>query len=185
MNKITHGVVHGRFQPPPNGHIRYILAGLERTEHLIIGICTPKICTEEEAAASGYPCTKELNPFTFEERATMISLALDEAGIARDRYTCMPFPSDYQYVKERLPEGTVFLMSVTGAGDEKKIEYLKNLGLTVETIFSIPEGNERERSGVIRDSVQKGTTEWEKIMPKSITNYMKERHMLERLANLL
>lgn len=181
-NIFAHGVVHGRFQPPHNGHIRYILAALERCEHLIVGICTPKICTEEEAAASGYPCTEALNPFTFEERATMVRLALDEAGIERERYTSMPFPSDYAYVGARLPEGTVFFMSITGRGDEKKIEYIKTLGFTVETVLSVPEGNDRERSGTVRESAKEGKTDWETIMPKSIVRYIKENHMLERLA---
>lgn len=36
------GVIHGRFQLLHNDHMKYLLAGKERCEHLIIGICNPE-----------------------------------------------------------------------------------------------------------------------------------------------
>ena len=36
------GVIHGRFQLLHNEHMKYIMAGKERCEHLIIGICNPE-----------------------------------------------------------------------------------------------------------------------------------------------
>lgn len=35
------GVVHGRFQLLHNDHVKYIMAGMERCERLVIGICNP------------------------------------------------------------------------------------------------------------------------------------------------
>ena len=39
MDKV--GVIHGRFQLLHNDHMKYLLAGKQRCEHLIIGICNP------------------------------------------------------------------------------------------------------------------------------------------------
>ena len=175
------GVVHGRFQPPHSGHIRYILSALERAQHLIIGICTPAICTEEESARTGYPCTPALNPFTHDERADMIRAALDEAGISHDRYSFTAFPSDYKNIKDLLPKGTVFFMSVTGAGDTRKTSYIERLGFRTETLIQIPEESARERSGLVRELGKTADPAWEHQVPKSIAAYMKEHGLLDRL----
>ncbi len=182
-NKILTGVVHGRFQPPHNGHIRYILKALEKTEHLIIGICTPKICTDEEAARTGYPCTPALNPFTYQERVDMITLALSEAGVEKSRYECIPFPSDYENIESLIPKASVFLMSVTGAADTKKIAYLQERGYTVETIVSLPEGEERERSGIVREGGNNSTI-WEDIVPQSVAEYIRKNDLPSRLGGV-
>ena len=178
------GLVHGRFQPPHNGHIRYILSALERAEHVLVGICTPKICTKEESARSGYPCTQELNPFTYEERVGMITVALNEANIPSDRYSLLPFPSDYKNLDTIIPNDTVFLMSVTGESDEGKIAYIKNLGYGAETIYRIEEGAPRERSGKVREGAKTGDATWEDMVPKSVARYMREHNMLEKLSML-
>lgn len=171
--KIKHGFIHGRFQPPHNGHIRYIIAALEYSEFVTIGICTPQICTEEEAEKTGYPCTATLNPFTFQERVDMITLALEELEISKDRYTCIPFPSDYLGIAAILPKDTVFLMSVTGASDQRKIDFVQGLGYKVETLMNIHETDSRERSGIVRDAAKKHTTLWEEMVPKSVAVYLK------------
>jgi len=178
------GVVHGRFQPPHNGHIRYILAALEKADRVIIGICTPAICTKEEAARTGYPCTRALNPFTYSERVAMITLALWEADVAPERYEFVAFPSDYKNIEAIIPKGAVFLMSVTGGSDSEKIEHLQTLGYAVETVFSILPELDRERSGHIRESGRAGDGSWEHMVPKCVAGYMKEHGMLDRLSML-
>lgn len=179
--KIQNGIVHGRFQPPHNGHIRYMLSALERCEHLTIGISTPKICTEEEAKQTGYPCTAALNPFTHEERADMIRLSLEEAGVGSDRYTVIPFPSDYKDIKTLLPKDGVFLMSITSAGDRKKITYLQEEGFKVETIMTHDESAVRDRSGAVRTNAKEGV-DWEHMVPKAIAQYLKKHGLVGKLA---
>ena len=39
MHKI--GVIHGRFQLLHNDHLKYLLAGKKRCEHLVVGITNP------------------------------------------------------------------------------------------------------------------------------------------------
>ena len=45
------------------------------------GIATPEICSEEEAARTGYPCTAALNPFSYEERVGMLAAALQVMAV--------------------------------------------------------------------------------------------------------
>ncbi len=47
----TFGVIHGRFQILHNDHMRYLLAGKERCEHLVVGITNPDPTLVREDAA--------------------------------------------------------------------------------------------------------------------------------------
>ena len=181
MERIPIGVAHGRFQPPHNGHVRYLLAAFVQAEHVLVGIATPKLCTEEEAARTGWPCTAALNPFSFAERKGMITAALNEAGVSPDRYSFVDFPSDYAHVESIVPAGATFFMSVTGTGDTKKIEHLKSLGYAVETVMEIPEDEEREHSGGVRESAKAGTAEWQSLVPDSVRAYMEEHGLIKKL----
>ena len=183
MEKLSLGVVHGRFQPPHLGHVRYLLAAFARTERVVIGIATPRICSEEEAARTGYPCTAALNPFSYEDRMGMISTALDEAGIARERYSFVDFPSNYEEssLARIVPKDAVFLMSVTSGGDKGKIAHLASLGYATEIVIEIPESEEREHAGGVRESVRAGTDAWRALVPKSIASYMESHGLLDKL----
>ena len=169
MQKIPLGIVHGRFQPPHNGHVRFIQEALNRADHVIIGICTPTICTEEEAELTGYPCAPHMNPFSHNERIDMITLALAEISVPKNHYSFIPFPSDYQNIDSIVSKDTVFFMSVTSEHDQKKIDHLRNKDYKVETILSLPDDTNRESSSIIRKQLEG----WEKIAPQSVVEYIK------------
>lgn len=171
--KIPLGIVHGRFQPPHNGHIQYIVEALERVEHLTIGICTPKICTQEEALETGYPCTEELNPFSYEERVNMISDTLNSCGIAKDRYSIIPFPSDYKNIQKIVPSETIFFISHSGELDSKKKEYLENLGYKTEIILSL-DSSRKESGQKIRDMIKNKDNLWKSLVPESVKKRIEE-----------
>lgn len=180
---IKNGIVHGRFQPPHNGHIRYLLGALTRAEHLTIGICTPEFCSDEVAQATGFPCTEALNPFSYTERVEMIKAALEEAGVARDRYSFIPFPSDYRDIGTLVPKDTIFMMSVTSPSDEKKIDYLRSLGYQAETVMTIPETESRERSGAVR-RIAAESGDWQSMVPPAIAGYIREHYLEQKLSGL-
>lgn len=181
LTNIPFGIVHGRFQPPHSGHLRYILAALARAEQVIIGVATPKICSEEEAARTGYPCTAALNPFSYDERVGMLSAALEAAGIPAKRYSFITFPSDYANLQMIVPLDTVFLMSVTGEGDTRKAVHLTSLGYTTETVISVPQGEDREHAEAVRASVRAGTTDWKGLVPSAVSVYIEKHSLVERL----
>ncbi len=167
------GFVHGRFQPPHNGHIRYILSALEKAEHVRIGICTPKICTNEEAERTGYPCTKELNPYSYEERVAMLTLSLTDEGVDASLYSFIPFPSDYHNIETILPKGTVFFISKTSADDDAKIREIEKAGFKTEILMELTEDTDRERSGHVRDRAEN----WEKMVPKVVADYIHHKNL--------
>ena len=174
QKKTLIGFVHGRFQPPHNGHLKYILSALEHCEHLTVGVCTPQICTPEEAEQTGFPCTAELNPFTYQERVDMMRLALKEAGA--NLYDCsfVPFPSDYKNIHEIIPRATVFLMSVTSDGDTEKIKHIKSLGYKVESIIEITDS--REESGQkIRMAITNKDDSWKTLVPRAVVEYIETK----------
>lgn len=178
---IPLGIVHGRFQPPHSGHIRYILGALKRAERVIIGIATPTLCTEEEAARTGYPCTPALNPFSFDERKEMITCALDAHNVLHERYSFIQFPSDYANLATLIPPNAVFLISSTSPADGRKMAHLAALGYETETVMRLPEGAEREHAEAVRESVREGTEVWKTLVPEPIAEYMESHGLLEKL----
>jgi cytidyltransferase-like protein len=182
LHRIPLGIAHGRFQPPHNGHVRYVLAALERAERVIVGICTPELCTEEEAARTGYPCVPEHNPFSYAERAGMLAAALDEAGVSPARYSFAALRSDYADVESAIPKNAVFLMSVTGAGDAAKIAHLASLGYATETIMELPSGTVREEGSGVRDGLRQGDGSWKDLVPESVRGYLEQHGLLDKLA---
>jgi cytidyltransferase-like protein len=174
ISLVKHGIVHGRFQPPHNGHIQYILKALEQADHITIGICTPKICTEEEAQITGYPCTSELNPFTHNERASAIEDTLRDAGISSARYTIIPFPSDYKDIQSIIQNDKVFFISHSGDLDTRKKYFLEDLGYKTETILSVKDS--RTESGQkIRDLIASGDPLWKSLVPEAVKNLIESK----------
>ena len=169
--KPNSAIVHGRFQPPHNGHLTYMLSALDRAEHVIIGICTPEICSQEFADQTGYPCTAEVNPFSHQARMKMIEQALLDKGIARERFSFVAFPSDYKNIHEIVPTNTVFYISQTGSIDSKKKQFLESMGYTTDTII-LAEGERAESGQKIRASLKEGDNEWKKLVPNAIKEYL-------------
>ena len=77
---IKKGLFIGRFQPIHLGHISAIKQALKEVDFLIIGIGSAQLDHQEK------------NPFTTEERAEMIKLALSENEIQKNQYQIIPIP---------------------------------------------------------------------------------------------
>ncbi|RLG60344.1 nicotinamide-nucleotide adenylyltransferase, partial [Candidatus Geothermarchaeota archaeon] len=74
------GALIGRFQPFHLGHLHAIKYCLRSVSDLVIIL------------GSALTSHTLKNPFTARERIQMISLALSEAGISRERYIIIPVP---------------------------------------------------------------------------------------------
>src|SRR6266702_2774642 len=89
---LPEGSAHGRFQPFHLGHLEYVLAAKDRCAFLWIGITKFDIT----ASALNPLCTHreqpENNPLTYYERLKMITAALLECGVGRERFGFVPFP---------------------------------------------------------------------------------------------
>ncbi len=84
QRKRTFGVYIGRFEPPHDAHLAVMQEALSLVQKLIVVV----------GSARGARSTK--NPFTFEERQTMIAGMLAGAGVARSRVLFVPV-RDYFY----------------------------------------------------------------------------------------
>ena len=103
----------------------------------------------------------------------MIVDSLTDAGVSKDRYTCIPFPSDYKNFETLIPVDTIFFISHSGTIDSKKKEYLENRGYKTEMIMEIKD--ERIESGQkIRDSIQSKNDIWKSLVPKAVQKYIEE-----------
>jgi hypothetical protein len=90
MHKL--GVIHGRFQVLHNDHLRYLLAGKARCEHLVVGITNPDPILSREDDADPRRSTSMANPLTYFERYTMAKAVLIGEGVADDAFSVVPFP---------------------------------------------------------------------------------------------
>ncbi len=82
--QFTYGVFIGRFQPPHQTHIAVMLEALENVQKLIVVIGSAKNARSIK------------NPFTAEERQSLIQIALEQAGIDKSRIA-FSFVRDYFY----------------------------------------------------------------------------------------
>ncbi len=178
MKKL--GVVHGRFQIFHFGHRAYVLEAFKHADFLYIGVCTPAICTSEEAAKTGYPCTAELNPLSFDERKETIESVLDAENIPRVRYSVIPFPSDYQNLGQYVPSGVTFFMTVYDDLGRRKTDLLKTLGYDVSVLMDIDTRKDGERGGDVRECIESGKP-WEHLVPPAAADIMKRPHIWPRL----
>ncbi|PYE53416.1 adenylyltransferase/cytidyltransferase family protein [Deinococcus yavapaiensis] len=71
---FSHGVFVGRFQPPHTTHLAVMLEALARVDVLVIVLGSTRSARTPK------------NPFTDEERREMIAVALDYAGVPRERF---------------------------------------------------------------------------------------------------
>ncbi|MCI5120191.1 MAG: nicotinate-nucleotide adenylyltransferase, partial [Candidatus Electrothrix sp. AUS4] len=89
---IPTGVIHGRFQILHNDHLKYLLAGKARCEHLVVGITNPDPCQTKDDAADPKRSSDQANPFTYFQRYQMVRAALSRQGIADKAFSVVPFP---------------------------------------------------------------------------------------------
>ena len=164
------GLYVGRFQPFHSGHLEAVRYILERVKELIIVV-----------GSAQHSHTLD-NPFTAGERITMIRLALKEAGIRPDRFTVIPLPDDEfhkVWVAHLLSQTPSF--DIVFTNEPLTFRLLKEAGLSVERI---PMFNRRKFTSteVRRRVLTNG--QWQKLVPKSVSTYLKKINGDERLMDI-
>ena len=90
MNQV--GVIHGRFQVLHNDHVKYLLAGKKRCQHLVVGITNPDPSMTRDDRSDSHRSSLQANPLTYYERYRLVSVALIEAGCGLDHFSVVPLP---------------------------------------------------------------------------------------------
>lgn len=180
------GVIHGRFQVLHNDHMKYLLAGKQRCERLIIGICNPEMDLTKYTKTNPHRSKQSANPLTFLERMECIKNALLEAGVKQEEFEIVPFPINFpEKIFNYAPKEAKYYMTIYDEWGEEKLKLLKqDLKLDVEVLWRVP----LEQKGIsalhIRECIQQGK-EWKQYVPQSVYQYIKENKLDIRIKNLL
>lgn len=177
--KDTVGVVHGRFQLLHNDHVRYIMAGSERCEHLLIGICRPEGPLTCFTESDPHRSCRESNPFSYYERYQMIKGTLLDMDMDPARFDILPFPIDlpemlFGYVPA---DARYYLTIYDGWGMEKK-KTLEGLGCDVEVIRHVGIHEKGISATDVRQRIVEGR-EWQSFVPPYVYRYVTD-HQLDK-----
>ena len=174
--------VHGRFQPPHNGHLEYILAAKARSRFLWIGITQPDVRRLLPSQASPHRSEPLANPLTYFERLEIITEMLLAEGIPREEFMFVPFPIEDppalpSFLSMRIP----CLTTVYDNWNRQKVQILKSLGYTVEVLY---ERSQKIFAGTaVRASIAAGTEEWESLVPPSVAQALRRLDVRSRLLS--
>jgi len=163
---MTRALFIGRFQPFHNAHLVDIKKILNGTDEVIIAI-----------GSSQEKNTLE-NPFSYNERKSMIEKTMDSGNIKK--YKIYPVPDLYDdrkwigYIKENIPK-----YDFVYSGNEWTLKCFKKHDSKVKKIKLI--------KGISSTKIRNMITEnknWENLVPKEIVDCIKKIKGVERIKKL-
>lgn len=180
------GVIHGRFQVLHNDHMKYLLAGKEKCEHLIIGICNPAIELTKYTENNPHRSKKSANPLTYFERMECIRNAMIEAEVKQEEFDIVPFPINFpEKIFNYAPLDAKFYMTIYDEWGEEKLNSLQNeLGLDVEVLWRVTLEEKGISSTDVRKCMQEGK-EWKQYVPNAVYKYIKSNNLDVRIKEFL
>jgi len=148
------GLFIGRFQPFHNGHLKDIKDVLREVDEIVIGI------------GSINESKTEQNPFTVEERKTMIDLVLKNKKIKNYKYIEIPdFNNDkkwVEYIIKLVPQ-----IDAIYTGNAWTEKCFTKAGYQIDKVKLIKNLN----STKIRDFMKNGKY-WKRLVPKEVYQYL-------------
>jgi len=181
-NKL--GIIHGRFQILHNGHLEYLLEGLNRCEYLLIGISSPDSSYTKFTAANPHRSLDSANPMTYYERFQMIRAALLEQSVPRERFDIVPFPIN---VPEKLfnyvPKDGTYLMTLYDEWSHEKYATLSALGCEIEVMWERTNEQKITSGTEVRSKIILGEP-WEKLVSDSVSTFIKKNEIDQRIIRM-
>jgi nicotinamide-nucleotide adenylyltransferase len=158
----------GRFQPFHKGHLFMTRKILDDFDELIIGV-----------GSAQYSHTKD-NPFSYEERSTMIDLAL--ATEIPNGCVILPIDDVHNHTTwVSFVESVVPTFGVVFSNDPLTIELFQEKGYDVR---ELPLHNRDDLSGTeVRERMASGK-DWESLVPSKVADYIKSIEGEERVKGL-
>ncbi len=156
---MTTGLYVGRFQPFHLGHLEAVKHILKNVDDLVIVV-----------GSAQHSHTIE-NPFTAGERITMVRLALKEARVSPATYLIMPLPdAEFHkvWVAHLMSQTPVFKIAFTN--EPLTARLLREEGIQVEKIPFYH--RDTYTATEVRRRLLEGER-WEKLLPKSVTTYLR------------
>ncbi len=167
---VKRGLFVGRFQPFHMGHLKVVKDILEKLDELVIVV------------GSSQYSHKTDNPFTAGERITMIREALGEEGIAPSRYWIVPVPDTHIHM--------VWVAQVVGYTPNFTVVYTNEpltRRLFIEAEYRVEPVPFYKRGVYSATEIRKrilNKQDWEKLVPKSVAQFIKEIRGVERIRGL-
>ncbi len=179
--KYPIGVVHGRFQPLHNDHLKFILVAFERAELMYVGITNPDTSLTAADGADSNRSQRAANPCTYFERLEMVRLALMEAGIPQERFRVVPFPINFpELLTSYCPAHAVFFHTIYDAWGDRKLELMQGAGLQVELLWKKPEAEKGINASQIRSAIV-AQQPWQHLVPRTVAQYLIENKIDDRI----
>ncbi len=168
--KISRALYVGRFQPFHLGHLEAVKYILRDSSEVVIVI-----------GSAQHSYTLE-NPFTAGERAVMIRLALNEAGIDSSRYFIIPVTDlDIHGIWVSWVASFVPPFDVVYTNEPLTKRLFMESGFKV---MSIPFFKREVCSATeVRRRIMNNEN-WEELIPKSIVEFIREKDGVKRLQEL-
>ena len=178
------GVIHGRFQVLHNDHLKYLLAGKKRCEHLVVAITNPDPVHTKQDNMDSHRSSVAANPLTYYERLLMIRAALTGAGLGLETFTIVPLPINFpELYKHYVPLDAIFYLTIYDQWGEKKLAMFKELGLTTEVLWQRPQEQKGLSSTEIRRKIAAGE-KWESLVPPGVAALVNTFNLRRRLGKL-
>jgi nicotinamide-nucleotide adenylyltransferase len=178
------GVIHGRFQVLHHDHLKYLIAGKARCEHLVVGVTNPDPTVTKEDSTDSNRSSLIANPLTYFERYTMVREALVEAGLNLADFSIVPLPINlpglYKYY---VPLYGTFFLTIYDEWGKRKLKQFQDLGLEVEVLWEKSTQGKGLSASEVRRRMASGE-EWESLVPPSTRDLMKRWDIPERLRRL-
>ncbi|XCN74127.1 MAG: nicotinate-nucleotide adenylyltransferase [Candidatus Electrothrix aestuarii] len=162
------GVIHGRFQILHNDHLKYLLAGKARCEHLVVGITNPDPCQTKDDAADPKRSSDQANPFTYFQRYQMIRAALTRSGLEDKEFSVVPFPINFpERYRYYVPLDATFFLTIYDDWGERKLEVFQALGLRTEVLWRRTPATKGLSATDIRAKMREGEP-WQHLVPPGV-----------------
>lgn len=182
MKKPAIGVIHGRFQILHHDHLKYLLAGKERCDHLVIGIANPDPSLTKQDRADQHRASLAANPLTYYERYQAIRVTLVEAGLQLEQFSIVPFPINFpELLKYYVPMKATFFLTIYDEWGERKLAHFKALGLRTEILWRRPLSQKGQTSTEIREKIRTGEP-WQHLVPPAMATLIDTFNLPRRLS---
>ena len=181
---IETGVIHGRFQVLHNDHLKYLIAGKERCEHLIIGITNPDPTLTREDPADIQRSDPLANPLTYFERYTMVCRAMVDNAVSYIDFSVVPFPINLpELYKYYVPLDATYFLTIYDEWGRRKLKQFQDLGLKTEVLWT----KSSEEKGLVGSDIRRRMVEgkaWQDLVSPSTRDLMVKWSIPDRLRRM-
>jgi nicotinamide mononucleotide adenylyltransferase len=179
---LDQAFVCGRFQPPHNEHLEYLLEAKKRCRFLWIGIVRPDVHDMPESPDAVHRQAFHANPLTYFERVQILVRAMVDEGVAQNAFACTPFPLDgpQERLGDFMSREIPCFTTICEQWNEKKREKLVQAGYRVEVLFKRDPATKVEGQH-IREAIVRQDSSWEALVPPATKDAVYRLGLRERL----